>query len=107
MHLAQVVVAIRVVVVGDHFVRFTFKAHALTAAGAGYPVAPVNPDHWDFAFFVRALSHAILLHVFLEECVSSMFGLLAGHPGVVSQLNRRVVTLHSMQYTPRQTSHSM
>ena len=66
MHLAKVVVAICVVVVGDHFVRFAFEAHALAAAGACHPVAPVYSDHWDFAFFVRALSHPIILHVFLE-----------------------------------------
>ena len=41
MFLREVVVAIGVVVVGDHLFGFALEAHALLAARAGHSVAPI------------------------------------------------------------------
>jgi hypothetical protein len=77
MHISQVLVAVVIVVIGDHFFRLAFKAHAFIASAAGDSEASVRSDNGHFATLVWTNSHAILLHVLLEESISVIFGLLA------------------------------
>ena len=47
MHFIQMLVAFLVSVIRYHLVRRALKAHALTAARAGYTIASICPDHWN------------------------------------------------------------
>ena len=107
MYLAEMFVAIVVIVVGDHFIGSAFEAHAFAASAAGDSIASIIADDGDAAFGVGASSDSVFLHVFFEEGLTAVFGLLAGHSGVILHLDRTIVTLHSMQKLLRQTSQEM
>jgi hypothetical protein len=105
--VVEVLVAEVVVVVGDHLVGLALEAHRFVAATAGYSVAAIDSVHGDLAGFVRTLPDTVLLHVLLEDLISSLLCLLAGEAGVVAELSDKGSTLQLMQKTERQTSHSM
>lgn len=83
-----------VVVVGDHFLGFAFKAHAFVASGAGDSIAAIDSVDGNLAFLVGALSDVVLLQVFLEELISTVLRLLARHPWMVLKLSHNHSTLH-------------
>jgi hypothetical protein len=91
MHFAEMPVAVVIVVISDHFIRFAFKAHAFTAASASDPVAPVDPVDGHVAGFVRALPDVVLLHVLLEEGIGVLSRLLARESRVIVLLALQAV----------------
>lgn len=90
-------VALVVVIIGDHLIRLTLEAHTLIATTAGHSVAPINPVYWDFASLVGTLPDAICQHVFFEDLVAACLCVLAGHTWMVAELSRKGVTLHCKQ----------
>lgn len=97
MDVVEMLIAVVVVVVGDHLIGLAFEAHTLVASTASDPVAAVNTDHGDLALLVRALPDPVFPHVLLECFVSSIPRLLACYPRVIAHLNKIKITLHSMQ----------
>ena len=96
-----------VVIVRNHFVRLALETHTLVAPAASDPEAAVNSIHRNLAFFVGALANIVLEHILLENLIATKSSLLASHNRVISHLSSQKFTLHSMQKTPRQTSHSI
>lgn len=93
MNVGQVFVAIIVVVVGDHFLWLTLKAHALVAATTSHPVAPIRPHDGHLTALIGAFADPIFLHVLFESQISTIFGLFASEPRVVIQLAPKAVRL--------------
>ena len=78
MHVGEMFVTGVVVIEDSHLLRFALEAHALVAPCAGNTITAIRPHNWDFAFLVRTHPDVVLLHVFLEGLIASMFGLFAG-----------------------------
>ena len=77
MHLIQMGIAQVVIVICNHFISFAFKAHALAASAACNSKAPVCSLNRHFTIFIGAYSYIIFQHIFLEQGIPSLFGLLA------------------------------
>ena len=78
MCIIQVFIAFVVVIVGDHFVGWTFKAHTFVASAACHSKTAVCSHDGHLAVRIWTNSHVILFHVLLEQCVTSFFGFFAG-----------------------------
>lgn len=100
-------VALVVVIIGNHLVGLAFEAHALVASAAGHSIATIHTIYWNLTSFVWTLTNSIVLHVLFENLVSSDFRLLACQPWMVTQLDKKMITLQLMQKVERQTSHSI
>lgn len=77
MDVVEMLVAVVVVVVGDHLVGLALEAHALIAAAAGDSVTAINPDHRNLALLIGTLPDPVLLHVLLEGLIPAVLGLFA------------------------------
>lgn len=86
MNVLKVLVAVVVVIVGDHLFGLALEAHALVASSASDPVAAVRPLDGELALVVGTFADVVFLHVLLEKGVSAHLCLLAGQPRVVELL---------------------
>ena len=100
-------VALVVVIIGYHLVRLAFEAHALVASAAGHSIATIHTIYWNLACFVGTLTNTVILHVLLENLVTSYFRLFACQSWMIAQLDKEKITLQLMQKVERQTSHSI
>ena len=69
-------IAVIVVVICYHLLGFTFEAHTFTTSVTCYPIATVYSLNWHLAFFIGASSNIVLLHIFLEGCITTFLSLL-------------------------------
>jgi hypothetical protein len=76
MDVVEVLIAVSVVWIGEHFVRFTLKAHAVVASGTRHSETTICSDNGHLAVFVRAFTDSVLFHVLLEQSVSTFSSLL-------------------------------
>lgn len=77
MGLIEMIVAIRSVFIGDHFLWFALETHALVAPTACYSVTSVSPYYRHFTSFVWTSSYPVLLHILLEQSITSKSRLFA------------------------------
>lgn len=66
MDLGEMSIAEVVVIVSDHFIRFTFETHTLIASTASNTVTTIHTRHWYLASRIRTLPYSIIQHVFLK-----------------------------------------
>lgn len=80
MNLIEMVICQLRCVVGNHFLRFAFEAHALTASAAENFVTTIDFDYRHAAVCVGALPYSIFSHIADEICISlsDLNGLVAG-----------------------------
>lgn len=107
MDVIEMLVALVVVIVGNHLVRLALEAHTLVASATGHSIAAVHSVDWNLAGFVWALTDTVFFHVFFEDLVASHLRLFTCQSLMVTQLNNKIFTLQLMQKVERQTSQSM
>lgn len=84
-------IALIVMIIRNHLIRLTLKTHTLPTPGASHPIAAISPLNRELTFFIRTATYVIFFHIFLESCIATLFGLLAGHSWVVVHLALQAV----------------
>ena len=85
MYIIEMLIAIVIVIIGDHFIGFTFETHTFSTAAAGYSIASIGPFNRHFALIVWASADIILFHILLKCCTTTLLCLLTGHFRMVIQ----------------------